>query len=232
MATKRLQHGVRCMAALGLVTALVGCEQRSTLIDTDRIYASMIVTSDGSGNARVDASLLVNGFQKLVLADDDALYAESGDQRIEMLPRSPGHYDAILQDVHDLDRVTIDLDRGGVDSAPNSTVVVPPSFALEPLEQESYGRHDVVPLRWSPTVLFGSMGILVQGDCIVQRYYGVPDFGTYDVQHLQDQSFPGEPCEVTITVTRSFSGAADPALDALSGIRADQVRTLTFVSTP
>jgi hypothetical protein len=222
---------VLVLTILAIAALQAGCTQPSFSVETREILASFNATTDGSPATTVRASLKVNLVQDVILDNGDALYAEVGDRRVAMPMVDPGDYAAVLLDLPPLSTITFDLDRPGGDSAADNRVVIPPAFELEPLAQASYGRNDTIPLRWNPSVP-GAIAITLAGDCIVGKFATVIDTGSHDVSGLATLDYPEVACEVTVTVTRSLGGIVDRALDGLSGIRADQVRTLTFTSTP
>ena len=229
-----------CMIIIWLVIGGgIGCSNTSSGRSTDDIQASYVVSTNETGDSHLKVVLRLYGLQKLELSSNDSLIAKVAEERRPVPMVKSGQYELALGRLSAGTEVRLDLVRESEKSALNSTVVIPPPFEVEALEQDRYSGglilQGAIELSWTSSGL-GFMGVDVDGDCIVPWSRLVPDRGQYLLDPI---SYNGsraegalESCEVKIKMTRSLPGIIADEFDILSGARAEQVRLLSFIYDP
>jgi len=130
----------------------------------------------------------------------------------------------------------VSLERDADTPAPASRGTLPAPFEISaPASGADASRAEDLVVTWDAG---GSDDVQMEinGDCIFLETIDVPgDSGSYtisaDTLKATDSKMPGT-CDVTVKLTRSRSGSADPAFDAESWVHLQQVRTTSFTSKP
>jgi hypothetical protein len=129
--------------------------------------------------------------------------------------------------------VIISFLRGEADiSAPNTTVNLPAPFSLTLSATEASRATGSVEATWTPP---GSANIesSIVGSCIDIRAEVIPDDGAATI--AGDQLHPhsaNDACTATLSLARVQSGQVDPAFTEGGDVKARQVRSASFTTTP
>jgi hypothetical protein len=225
-----------------------GCSSiQSQNIKTAGMQAILRVWADGTGQSTATAQLNVdnNPTDFVDLSGGDAFVASSGGQsrtmsRIDLLGAIS--YEASFSA---LDKggttYTIALDRTTDVSAPSSTCVMPSQFTITaPTSSGTFSRaNDDLVVTYSGSGTQDPMTWSAGGDCVQGMVGGTVsnDAGTFTIARgtlVPKNPSPQTPttCQAHVTLTRSRAGQLDPHYGSGGGITAEQVRTVTFSSTP
>ncbi|MCB9649615.1 MAG: hypothetical protein H6730_23910 [Deltaproteobacteria bacterium] len=241
--------------AIPLLLTSAACEQvDSSAIRTEGIYADFTAVSHGEGQVALRANLRVGGPVSntyIDLVDGDRLEAQHGLERQEM-DRDVGLFGAIdyharFEDDGDRTyRVAFMRERHDTeeaaclgDSAPDSTVVLPPPFALTvqlpTADDRASRRNDDVVLRWTPSSS-DSMRVSLSGRCIRPWALDTNDDGELridagDIEWDRDND-ESDACEVEVSVVREREGRVDTAFGEGGRFVGQQVRSARFYSVP
>jgi len=238
---------------LPLLLSSIACEQvDSSAIRTQGIYADFTAISHGEGNVALQANLRVGGSLSntfIDLVDGDRLEAQHGlDQRemrrevslfgaIDYHARFDDDGDrtfriAFMRDTHDAEEAAC---LG--DSAPDSTVVLPPPFEVQldlPDGTRASRRNDDLVVTWTPSAS-DTMYVSLEGDCIQDWNKKTRDDGELRIDSgslRRDQNSSGDTCEVTVSLVRSREGRVDAAFGEGGHFLGKQVRSAQYFSTP
>jgi hypothetical protein len=225
---------VSLVAAAGLAA---GCKQsvESTDIRTTGVYPVVDVSADGSGNTRVLVQLKVGGPNAntyLDLTGDDHLTATAGGVTRPLDSSGSVGYATTFQ-TDASGPVVISFLRGAADtSAPNTIVNLPTPFSLTLSSTESSRATGSVGATWTPAGTANIESSIV-GSCIDVIAETIPDDGTAtiagDQLHAHSSS---DACTVTLSLARVQSGQVDPAFTEGGDVKARQVRSASFTTTP
>lgn len=232
------------MSATAVASMLIclapGCVNFSKNYDTNHIEARFVVTTDESGQSHLRGELRVNEIQRLELSAGDTLVAEVEGRRIPIPMVESGQYEASLGVLAEGVEVRIELRRRTRESAFGTMVKIPAAFELGPVEYEDVLSGPTVSLRsvvftWDPP-LFGLMRVEADAECIRSLPHPILDSGRYSMPFAvgaeNDAEEPPEPCEGTMTFSRSEPGEVSDAFDLSSRIHAEQVRQVSFSLMP
>jgi hypothetical protein len=231
------------MTKLGLFAFLLaGCTAvESDDILTSGMHADISARASGDGTTQVSATLYLGNPINLNFVDlvgDDQLRASYGDE-VQVMTETiilniVGHT-ATFQGDNEDDEFVVELVRSIDDGAPSSIATLPAPFEVDPLAA-SVSRTEAVDLTWdnsSPDLMQWS----ASGDCIdsaganVGTDEGGATIGPSTLQKRQGTQV-ADTCVVTVTVSRTRLGSLDPNYGEGGTVTGEQVRTLTFMSTP
>jgi hypothetical protein len=232
---------------LPVLLSTVACTSvESDDILTSGIYADIAARADGGGTTLVTATLFLGNPINLNFIDltgDDQLIASYGDQdkvMIETKILGTVSYSAAFQGGFEGDEFVVALLRNVDGGAPESIATLPEEFEIDPIGDPGPGemsRAQELMFTWGPAGSSDQMSWVAEGVCIER--VGAPlasDTGTATIPRntlvqREGAQIP-ETCEVTITMTRSRLGSLDPGYGKGGEITGEQVRTVTFTSTP
>jgi hypothetical protein len=225
-----------------LALALSAC----TAVDSDNIltsgmYADLGAQARGDGTTTVTATLYLGSPSNLDFIDltaDDELRASIGDSEKVMsetnILNAVG-YDATFQTDAEDDTFVIDFQRSVDQGAPESVVTLPAQFELEPAAQ-SVPRAQALTLAWAPAS-DDLMRWNATGECIepagatINNDTGT-DAITANTFRKREGATVADSCLVTLTMRRSRVGSVDTHFGEGGTAFGEQIRTLTFTSTP
>lgn len=204
----------------------------------------MSVTADGTGTSVASASLRVGAstVDFVDLVTGDSLVASSG-AKSQVMSRS------VVLNVVTYSTSFAGLDAEGtpyviafkrsVDAgAPSSTCAMPAPFTLTtPPPASSFSRSgSEITLTWQGGTT-DAMRYELKGDCLAAKGEGLTgDPGTLVLPMgtigVNDPKNAGETCTGTIVLHRARVGKLDPGFGHGGGIFAEQVRSVSFTSTP
>ena len=230
---------------LPLLLALPACTKvESSSILTKGMSASMSVSADGTGKSVASASLRVgdSAVDFVDLSSGDSLVASSG-AKSQTLSRS------VLFNVVTYSTSFSGLDAGDTPytiafkrsldaGAPSSTCTLPAPFTLTtpaPGASLSRGGADIT-LTWQGGTA-DKMRYELKGDCLASKSDAITgDPGTLVIPRgtvaVNDPKNAGQTCTGTLVVRRRRDGKLDPAFGHGGNIYGEQVRSVTFTSTP
>jgi hypothetical protein len=234
----------------GLIASVVVCAACTSIqsadIKTAGMSAMMQVVADGTGRTAVTAQLNVdnNSTDFVDLSSGDTLVATAGGPSQTMARSDFAGAISYQTSFSGRDaagtQYVIAFNRTSDVSAPLSTCVMPSPFAITAPTANgtpSRANSDIVvtynnsgtqdPMTWS-----------AGGDCVKGEVGGsVPgDTGSFTI--AKGSLVPNDPtqmtvtCQAHITLTRERVGQLDSHFGSGGGINAQQVRTVTFSSTP
>lgn len=180
---------------------------------------------------------LVGKFTNVRLADGDTLVVSVGSFEQAMTEDQVGttfYYLARFPRSSGGDTFTVDLRRTVDAGAPASTATLPPEFEIDALAA-SQSRAQTMNISWS-NVSSDFMRWQIYGSCIQGTEGGIgANAGAFMLPggslRQNDQS-TSDSCEATLTIWRTRSGSLDAAFGKTGVIDAEQVRTMTFWTTP
>lgn len=223
-----------------LALLVFGCTEsvESEDVRTTGIYPVISVVADGRGSSTVEVRLKVGGRNSntyLDLVGDDRLEASVGDTTKRLDGRSDQTYRASFPvDAEDTE-FEIAFRRGEEDeNAPSSTVTLPAPFELEVGASVASRTDDAVEFSWAPLAT-GGMAWEYEGGCVIRDDGTTPDDGEHTLAAGQIETFESDKmvsCPVDLTLVRSRKGSLDAAFTEGGEITAEQVRTVSFTSTP
>ena len=232
-------------ASLLLLLALPACTKvESSSILTSGMAASMSVTADGTGQSVASASLRVgdSAVDCVDLSTGDSLVATSG-TKSQPMSRSVIFnvvtYSALFSGLDaEGTPYTIAFKRSLDAGAPSSTCTMPAPFALTtppPSSPFSRGASDIT-LTWKGGTA-DAMRYEIKGDCLTSKSDAIAgDPGTLLVPMgtiaVSDPKYAGQNCTGTLVVHRTRQGKLDPAFGHGGSIFGEQVRSVSFTSTP
>jgi hypothetical protein len=229
---------MRCIV-LGLVVAAFGCSEsvESTDVKTTGIYPEITVTADGSGSSRVRVRLKVGGSNSNTLLDltggDELTATVDGDTKV-LDETSDETYTATFPTDEEGTEFTIAFTREDDDSAPESTVTLPAPFTMSVSPTEASRASDDVDVEWDPPAT-GNLEFSLSGNCIKSQDDDLPDDGSHTITADSIETFKDdeeESCTVSVELERAQRGNIDPAFTEGGMIKALQVRSDSFTSTP
>jgi len=235
--TRRTSAALMC-AACAACTSL-----NSNDLATSGMSANMNVTADGTGQSRVSATLHVdnNATDYVNLTSGDSLTATALSQTRTMAQNNVlgiVSYDASFSSADASGTLyTIGLQRSKETSAPSSHCTLPSSFAISaPAPGAAYSRaNDAITVSYSNGGQPDPMSLSISGCISYTLPFSDTSPGSVTIAKgaLQagSSSATGS-CEVTLTITRSRAGTLDPAFGSGGAITCQQVRSVTFTSTP
>lgn len=217
---------------------MAGCakqEVESTDIRTSGVYPVVDVSADASGSTRVQVKLKVGGPAAntyLDLTGPDHLTATM-DGVTRPLDSSGSVSYATTFQTNAPGPVVISFMRGAADtSAPNTTVNMPEPFSLTLAATELSRAAGSLEVTWSPAGP-ANLESSLAGPCVGIISETIPDDGTATISgdqlHAQNAT---DACTVTLTLARVQSGQVDPAFTEGGDVKARQVRSASFTSTP
>lgn len=234
------------LPALLLPFALIACgaeDVASEDVKTSGMYANYEAIASGNGSTTVRAELRVGGDNGtyVELSGDDELVASADDDDKNMTHDSSGNrhwYESNFGTDAGGTVFNIAFNRAeGDDSAPDSSVDLPPPFAVS-LEGADAGddiqRGYEIEISWD-TEFSGSMHWEVDGSCIWNEDGTVSDTGglIIDAATIRPTGTgEGDTCEVTVTLERINEGDVDSAFEEGGRFLGIQRRAITFMSTP
>lgn len=220
-----------------------GCAKtESSDLLTSGIYASLSAHSTGTGTTTVFATLYVgtpSNLNFVELTGSDQLVASYGGQRKVMnqteLLNIVSHSAEFPTDAEGA-TFSIALEREVDAGAPMSTVTLPAKFTLSPVPS-TYSRATAMTLTWSPSGGSGTMGWSATGPCIGNAQGVIAgDPGTVTIPAgtmvKRDGQDVADSCMVSITLTRSRTGALDSHYGKGGSVAGNQDRTASLMSTP
>lgn len=228
---------------LAIAVALfgVGCTETvdSKNIRTAGIAALIDAESTDGTSTTVLAVLKTGGAQSntyVNLSDGDRLVAEGGGTRKEMTNQSSGEYEAEFATAAADTEFRISLERENDDPAPNSVGKIPAPFNVAAIPTGDHSRAQDLTITWDNSGTSDDMHIEANGSCIFIYSKDIPgDSGSFTITAGDlDSTNKDKPetCNVTLEITRSRNGTADPTYDSESWFHLRQVRTVKFTSAP
>ncbi|HET9959598.1 MAG TPA: hypothetical protein VFQ61_34135 [Polyangiaceae bacterium] len=224
------------IVALGLFACSE--EVESTDVRTSGVYPVITVTADGSGSSRVDIELKVGGSSsntRLDLEGEDNLTVTVGDETRRITESKNNKYTTTFDTDAEGTEFIVAFNRGADDkSAPNSRVSLPAPFDLTLGSSEVSRKDDVLDFTWDKAG-GPDMEWHADGDCIFPESDTTADDGEASIGAGKldaTSSKENESCEVTLSLTRTAKGTADPAFTEGGAVKALQVRSETFQSLP
>ncbi|MEO8703348.1 MAG: hypothetical protein ABI867_25095 [Kofleriaceae bacterium] len=226
-----------------LALALSAC----TAVDSDNIltsgmFASMSARATGDGTTTVEATLFLGNPSNLdyidLTADDQLVASHDGDDKVmveQNVLNVISHF-ATFQTEAEGAELVVDFQRTVDDGAPESVLTLPAPFELDPVAA-SISRAQPMTLSWTP----GAADLMkwnATGDCIEFTFEPAIAAGADTLAiaantiHKRQDMAVADTCLVTVTMTRSRFGDIDPNYGEGGSAVAEQVRTLTFTSTP
>jgi hypothetical protein len=237
---------MRFLPFAATLIAVAGCTSiQSSNIKTAGMSASMLVSADGTGAAKVSAQLNVdnNGTDFVDLSSGDTLVASAAGQmqtmsRVSALGEIT--YQASFGGADTAGtQFTIALNRTSDVSAPSSTCAMPSPFNVTtPTSSDVFSRStsDIV-VQYDHAGTQDSMTWTASGNCLNGQSSGSVsgDAGTFTIARGTLSAAGGQTnatCQVQITLTRARVGQLDSHFAAGGSIRAQQVRSVSFNSAP
>jgi len=218
---------------------------QSADIKTAGISAIMLVSADGTGQTQVTAELHVdsNSTDFVTLSSGDTLMATAGGQSRTMSESNFVGAVSYETTFSGLDAngtaYTIALNRTSDVSAPSSTCALPDPFNITaPTASGTFSRaNDTITVTYDTAGTMDQMAWSAGGDCVQGEVGGTvsPDSGSFTVAKgslVPTSPPPSMTCQAHITLTRSRPGQLDSHFGSGGSITAQQVRTVTFNSTP
>lgn len=228
-----------------LLFTTAGCtkvESKSVL--TSGISALMSVTADGTGKSVASASLRVgdSSVDYVDLSSGDSLVASSGTKSQPMSRSVLFNIVTYSTEFAGLDAngtaYTVAFKRSLDAGAPASTCTLPAPFTLTtPPPNSSFSRGGAdITLTWQGGTT-DAMLYELKGDCLTSKSATLAgDPGTLQIPRgtvvVSDPKYAGQSCSGTLVVKRQRQGKLDPAFGHGGSIFAEQVRVVTFTSTP
>jgi hypothetical protein len=240
------------MRALPIEVAafLVVCASCTTIqsssLKTSGMSAYMQVVGDGTGQTKVSAQFNVdnNSTDFVDLSAGDSVIASVGGMsqpmaRVTFLG-TVSYETSFTGEDADGTQYTIALSRTTDVSAPSSTCTMPNPFTITaPTGNSAFSRAtgDIV-VTYDTVGTQDSMTWSVGGDCVKGMVGGsvANDAGSFTITKgtlvSTDATQSNVTCQAHITLTRERPGQLDPHYGSGGNIAAQQVRTVTFNSTP
>ncbi len=229
---------------VGVVSVLLstafaaGCKQEveSTDIRTSGVYPVVDVTATGSGTTRVQVKLKVGGPASntyLELVGPDRLQATMGGTTKDMDSSGSVSYAATFS-TEAAGPIVIAFLRGPDDTtAPNTTVNLPEPFTMALDSTDVSRASGTLNVTWTPSGGGGNLDSSLAGGCVDLIVEPIPDDGAATIagDHLHANS-PNDACTVTLTLARTQTGQVDPAFTEGGSVKASQVRSKSFTSSP
>jgi len=223
---------------IGLCAAC-GTESSGSLL-TSGMSAEMSAQAGSNGTTTVTAELFAGEPIQLIfvdLAPGDQLIAHHGSMSQTMEKEqllTIVEYSATFDSAVAGDSYSVELMRSIDHGAPSSSMTIPTSFDLDPVEASSSRAADMI-VSWSPTSS-DAMSWQITGDCLTTAngtVQGDPGMATIPAGALQPVMGQGSnSCTATLTVSRAHAGSLDPGFGDGGGTQGMQVRTATFTSAP
>jgi hypothetical protein len=230
------------LLVLPLIPACTKVESKSIL--TSGMSALMSVSADGTGQSVAAASLRVgdSAVDYVDLSTGDSLVASSGAKSQSMSRSSLFNIVTYSTSFSGLDAdgtpYTIAFKRSLDAGAPSSTCTMPAPFTLTtppPASTFSRGASDIT-LTWKGGTA-DTMRYELKGDCLASKSDAITgDPGTLLIPKgtiaVGDPKYAGQNCTGTLVVKRQRQGKLDPAFGHGGSIFGEQVRSVSFTSTP
>ncbi len=219
---------------------------QSADIKTAGMSAIMRVSADGTGQTQATAEIHVdNNITDFVsLSSGDRLVASASTQSETMSQTNFAGSVSYAATFTGLDAdgttYTIALNRSSDVSAPSSTCVLPKPFNIAaPTANSTFSRaNDNIVVTYDTIGTEDQMTWSAGGDCVHGMVDGTVsgDSGSFTIAKgvlvPTDSSFATMTCQAHITLTRSRPGQLDSHFGSGGSMTAQQVRTVTFNSTP
>jgi hypothetical protein len=226
-----------------LAATSVGCAKEtidSTNIKTAGIAALIDVTANSASASLVHVDLKTGGAQSntfVILSSGDRLLASADGQQKTMEAVEEGEYEAEFGTGAADTEFLVSLERDADTPAPASRGTLPAPFEISaPASGADASRAEDLVVTWDAGDGSDDVALELNGDCIFLETIDVPgDSGSYTIAAgtlKPTNSDKPESCDVTLQITRSRSGSADPAFDGESWVHLRQVRAGSFTSTP
>lgn len=226
-----------------LIPALVACNTvDSDNILTSGMYADIEARATGNGITTVSATLFLEDPLELnfiELTGDDQLIASFGTQEKVMnetiILNIVGHHADFQTDLED-DEFVVSFERSVDNGAPESIVTLPAPFNIVP-PPASNSRAAVLDIDWQPADTLDLMSWTATGTCIdlatdeLDRDVGTVQIPGNTFKKKQGTNIP-DSCDVTLTLSRERLGTLDRGFGEGGEVTGEQVRTITFMSTP
>ncbi len=234
------------LGAAPFVLCVACTSLQSADLKTAGMSAYMEVTADGTGQTRVSAELHVddNVTDYVSLTSGDTLVASAGSQTQTMSQSNFLGTVSYLATFTGLDAdgtmYTIALNRTNDVSAPSSTCVLPKPFNITaPTANNTFSRANAsIVVTYDTTGTMDEMTWSAGGNCIKGMVDGTVsgDSGSFTIAAGSlvppDPSVAAMTCQAQVTLTRSRPGQLDSHFGSGGNITAQQVRTVTFNSSP
>jgi len=225
------------LSLLIATTSASGCRQEveSTDVRTSGVYPDIDVRAEGDGTTRVQIRLMVGGALSntvLQLVGEDRLTATVGGVTKDLEDNGLSYSATFPGDA--AGPIVIAFRRGAADvSAPSTTVNLPAPFSLTLGAEELSRAAGDLAYTWSPAPGTGDIDVSAVGRCVALHLETTPDDGSSSIAGDQLHAVTAnEACPVTFTLARTQSGEVDPAFTEGGRVRAHQIRTAAFISTP
>ncbi len=232
---------MRTLLACFVCVSAAGCTDLSSAdLKTAGMSTTMSVTADGTGRTTATAQFNVdsNGTDFVNLSSGDTAVAQVAGVSQTMSESNAlgdiSYQTSFTGEDQGGTLYTIALDRSSDVSAPSSTCTLPNGFDVtSPTSSGTFSRSANL------TVTYDNAGT---SDTMTWSLYGcgagagtvTGDSGSFTIAAgtlSQNGSVQGA-CQYTLTLTRSRQGEVDPHYGSGGSIVAQQVRTVTFNTTP
>lgn len=222
---------------LALCVGMAGCRgtTRSDSLDTSDIVATFTVTDDGYGSVYTEARLearTANNDNWVKLVSGDTLTATFGKQSSELTEVGSGLYQAAFSLSNAAD-MTITFDRTKFDDAPDSFGFMPEALDLGGFEGAIISRgSDFIVIELPATE--SDKSVTISGSCVNTLTFDIGRDGG-DVTVYPGDLYSSDSlaeCDVTMTLTTTMYGEADPAFHPDSSFVLTRERATTFYSIP
>ena len=231
--------------ALLLLPFVPACSKvESSSILTSGMSALMSVSADGSGKTVASASLRVgdSALEYVDLSAGDSLLASSGAKSQSMARSSILNVVTYSTEFAGLDAAgtpyAIAFKRSVDSGAPSSTCTLPtPLTITSPPPSTSFSRASTdISVTWNGGSS-DTMRYEIKGDCLAAKVDGIAgDPGIVVLARgtiaVGDPKNAGVTCAGTIVLKRQRTGKLDPAFGHGGSIFGEQVRSVSFTSTP
>ncbi|MBA3541283.1 MAG: hypothetical protein H0T79_16850 [Deltaproteobacteria bacterium] len=231
------------MKKLCLIALVSACAQTdSSDALTSGMYAQLGATSTGGDTTSVHATLFFGNpinLNFVNLTGDDELMATHGGQDKVMIESEllniVSHRAEFVGDNEEGAEFEIAFLRTVDAGAPLSIATLPAKFAIDAPPTTS-SRAAALTVTWSPSGTADQMTWTAKGECIEDAQGSVPgDPGTVSVLAnalVKRQGVVADTCGVNFELTRARAGVLDTHYGKGGIISGQQVRSVTFSSTP
>lgn len=232
-------------SVMGLVLGglcVAGCAKtESADLLTSGIYAAITARASGDGNTTVSATLYVddpNQLNFVELTGDDSLIATSGAVHQEMRQSELGNivsHTAQFTGDAEGTAYTVDLIRSVDHGAPATTMTLPAGFTIAP-PPAAASRNADLQLTYAPAGTGDAMVWTIAGGCITTyEAHLTNDSGVVSIPAKLLAPIAGSEaatCSVAVTLSRQRAGQLDPGYGKGGTALAEQVRQVSWSSTP
>jgi hypothetical protein len=232
---------MRTLLACVLCVSAAGCtDLQSSDLKTAGMSTSMSVTADGTGQTTVTAQFNVdnNGTDFVNLSSGDSAVAEVASQSRTMSQSNVLGDIAYQTTFSGQDaagtQYTIALQRTTDVSAPSSVCTLPNGFNITgPTSSGTFSRQSDLTVTYDNPGSGDTMTWSLSG-CAEGNGTVTGDSGSFTIPKgtLSPNGAQSGTCQDTITLTRARAGQVDSHYGSGGSIVAQQVRSVTFNSTP